>query len=345
MFAISAGLTRTHVRVKLGIYSDFTGCFHVTCPVLEACSLPPVSRSRLSGKPCPHCNSSNTQRHGSFVRKDGTRQPRRRCRDCRRTFNQHTGTPLHYLKKRAQWVQMLRNMGRAVSLRRMAGQLNVHLSTTFRWRHRLLAALSSQPQPVLTGAVSVSEMYMRYSEKGSRHTAGPGAFYRRRPNPNWAPAGQFAATVPGRSTIPFPFRGRIDGKPSCVILACAGDQPALAIGGRGRLGVEQVQACLVRLLGAGAEVWIRGFAPHEEACQALGIPYRSGFDLPVPRFVCGAESLGSGLYRWLIHFRGVATKYLNHYLVWGRLARLAEARRLRRSRAPMRWHRRRRAAA
>lgn len=257
--------------------------------------------------PCPRCGSDRTRGHGSFLQKDGTRQRRRLCHNCGRTFSPHTGTPLHYLKKRLQWAHMAARMVLRFSIRRMAAAVGVQPSTAFRWRHRLLSSLCRRPQPVLTGLAAASEAYVPYSEKGSRKSHGPGAHGSR-------------LGCLRRTAGPLAFRRFTDGRPSCVLLACTEERQVLVIAGRGQVLPEALQSCLARVLGAGAELWALGLAPYAEACRRSGIPYR---DMS-PQGAAGrlqspcrdVDRLRWHLYAWLRQFRGVATRYLQHYLAW-----------------------------
>lgn len=248
---------------------------------------------------CPHCGSPRVEGHGGFFRKDGSRQPRQRCRTCNRTFNQHTGTPFNWIKKRAEWQTMTNSISRWMPVRRMAAALRVQATTAFRWRHRLFAAVSPQPQPVLTGTVVVSEAYVPYSEKGSRRPGGPGSLGAR------SAAGVFATTGPGR------FRRFINGQPSFVLLACAGEQQAVVHAGQGRPSPPVLQAALAPLLGSGAQVQAVGLAPYVRACQVLDVPCSEAI-----RSGSLVDGLRRQFYSWLHPMRGVATRYLLHYVTW-----------------------------
>ncbi|HLN65254.1 MAG TPA: hypothetical protein VK464_27350 [Symbiobacteriaceae bacterium] len=261
----------------------------------------PSRHDAASQRPaCPRCGSTATVGNGSFARKDGTREARRCCRSCRRSFNQHTGTPLQYIKKRQQWREMTDRMADRLSLRRMAAVLRVHPSTAFRWRHRLLDSLRPHPTPILTGTVATSEAYVPYSEKGSRRTDGPGAWGRRR-----RPAVR-QNQGPGR------FRRVADGKPSFVLLATAGQQEAVTLAGRGRPTPAELHQALRPLLASGVEVEAVGLAPYAEACEQMSVRCAEAA-LPARRSV---DQLRSRFYGWLHPFRGVATRYLPNYITW-----------------------------
>lgn len=200
---------------------------------------------------------------------------------------------------------MTNRMGDRLSLRQMAAAVRVHLTTAFRWRHRLLGSLRPQPAPSLAGRVATSEAYVPYSEKGSRHTQGPGAWgVRRRLASHHNPGA-------GR------FRRVIDGKPSFVLLATAGREEAIALVGRGRPTPPELEQALQPLLAPGVEIEAVGLAPYIEACTRLAVRCTDA-TLPARRSV---DQLRSRFYGWMHPFRGVATRYLPNYVTWFSLLR------------------------
>jgi transposase-like protein len=84
--------------------------------------------------PCPHCQS---MRVGPWGRASGLR--RYRCRDCGKSFNALTGTPLARLRKRSAW--------------KAAAQCGVSVPTSFRWRHRFLERPKDIKAETVTGMV------------------------------------------------------------------------------------------------------------------------------------------------------------------------------------------------
>lgn len=254
---------------------------------------------------CPHCGSDQTQGHGSFPLKNGTRKPRWLCRTCGRTFCAQTGTTANYLKKRQQWEQMPRLMAEHRTVRGLARVLGVRPATVFRWRHRLLGTLCRQPQPGPASEVAIAEAFIKYSEKGSRTSIGPGAWRSRMRGPHAKP-----------------FRRFVDGKPSCVLLAYSRGQLRTLITGQGRPELLALAATLGPVLVPGATVWTSGFAVPAAACQQLGYqaptvpPLMQAWEHPAHE----ANRQRGHLRWWLGEFRGVATRYLPHYLAWFRHA-------------------------
>jgi transposase-like protein len=106
-----------------------------------------VEAGRSSGPGCPHCGHEHAQPWGQ-----SNDLHRWRCKECRRSFNALTGTPLAGLRKQEQWLEHGRALVDGVSLRKVAARCDVALSTAFRWRHRHLAA----PKAVQPAALQVS---------------------------------------------------------------------------------------------------------------------------------------------------------------------------------------------
>ena len=88
------------------------------------------------------------------------------CKTCERTFNALTGTPLAHLHKRELWLDYARALVEGVSLRKAAWRVGVHLETSFRWRHRFLAAARNNKACALTGIVEADETFILKSAKG-----------------------------------------------------------------------------------------------------------------------------------------------------------------------------------
>ena len=84
---------------------------------------------------CPDCAATKLQRWGQA---SGLR--RYRCQACRKTFNALTGTSLARLREKACWLRYGEALAAGMSLTKAAAHCGVHLTTSFRWRHRFLRA-------------------------------------------------------------------------------------------------------------------------------------------------------------------------------------------------------------
>ena len=109
---------------------------------------------------CPHCASKAIKRHGFF-----NERQRYKCKDCNKTFSDTTNTVItgtHYPDK---WLAYVECMLQGMSLRKIAEQLKIHVSTAFFWRHKILLALMREPCKSLKGIIEADETYMIESLK------------------------------------------------------------------------------------------------------------------------------------------------------------------------------------
>jgi transposase-like protein len=110
---------------------------------------------------CPHCGGASV----GGGQADGLR--RFRCKDCRRSFNALTGTPLARLRKKERWLDFGQSLSEGETVAASAERCGVAVSTAFRWRHRFLRA-AKNPTRLLSGIVEVDETYILSSRKGER---------------------------------------------------------------------------------------------------------------------------------------------------------------------------------
>ena len=88
---------------------------------------------------CPHCSHTKSYKHGI----SGGLQ-RYRCRQCNKTYNALTGTPLAHLRFKSKWSDYLKIIPQSLSVRQTAIKLNVNRNTALRWRHHFLAIMANQ---------------------------------------------------------------------------------------------------------------------------------------------------------------------------------------------------------
>jgi len=112
---------------------------------------------------CPYCKTEDPIRWG---RSHGL--SRFRCRNCKRTFNALTSTPLARLRHKEQWSVFAKTMIEGKSVRASAQACGVHYTTTFRWRHRFLRIPEEKQAQVLRGIAEADETFLLRSQKGER---------------------------------------------------------------------------------------------------------------------------------------------------------------------------------
>jgi transposase-like protein len=119
----------------------------------------------LSAAPlCPNCESSNIIKNGRQLG-----QQLYICKDCGRNFRVTTGTFVYKIQKREKMLSYIRCMLEDKTLRQCADEVGISLPTSFAWRHRILAALRSFDNNVnFFGIIELKQLLMEYSEKGRR---------------------------------------------------------------------------------------------------------------------------------------------------------------------------------
>ena len=124
--------------------------------------------SRFKADPC--CGLCGSKAVGKWASQNGL--ARYRCRDCGKTSNALTGAPLAQLHRRDVWLAYAQTLVDGVSLRKAAERCAIALDTSFRWRHRFLAAAKDARHRTVAGIVEAVETFIRKSAKGSKLLSG-----------------------------------------------------------------------------------------------------------------------------------------------------------------------------
>ncbi len=242
------------------------------------------------GPACPRCGSAHVHRWGRF---SGRR--RFRCVSCSRTFSDFTGTRLAYLKRIDDWPRFCLCVAGELSIRGSARVLAADPTTTFRWRHRLLRALHESDDVVLTGEVVVGETRFAYSEKGKgnpkRGAQTVSGARRCRARTVWAVVAREGAR--GNTYTEVGGFARFRARDLTAVLLSRTRRATCLVSGTGRLGAVA------------------------RAARDLGLRHRSTTGRSLE--LTGLRAYTTHLRRWLARFRGVATRYLDHYLAWHRM--------------------------
>ena len=256
---------------------------------------------------CPHCRGTHVVIWGSA---HGLR--RYRCRDCRRSFNALTGTPLARLRHKETWLTFGEALQNADSVRKSAKDCGVAITTAFRWRHRFLRAAKAVKPAKLGGIVEADETFFRRSYKGSRR------WTRRQP-------GEAPPARPAR------HRGGPTGRRGTPL-----DEqvPVLIVRDRHRatgdavlpdLSARSIGAELMPMLGSDALLCTDTSRAYSVIARHAGLrhePVNLAAGERVRHRVFHIQNVNaydSRLKQWMHRFNGVATKYLDSYLGWRRL--------------------------
>jgi transposase-like protein len=258
-------------------------------------SIAVVETHNCAPRACPHCSNSLLVKNGSA---NGLQ--RFKCRQCARTFNALTGTPLARLHLRDKWMGQAQALGEGLSLNQVAQRLGVAQSTAFRWRHRFLACPKSVQARQLVGIAEADESYFLASCKGHRGLL-------RRPRRR---GGKALAGCKGSEYTPVLMARDRAGATANLIL-----QTNMAV---------SVQAALKPLLAPDTILCTDGSITLASAARALGVQHQAvnvsrGNRVRGPWHVQNVNAYVSRLRGWMQRFKGVATKYLDSYLGWFRM--------------------------
>jgi transposase-like protein len=254
-----------------------------------------VIEAQTGQRPCPHCASGHVVRNGS-----ASGWQRYKCRDCRRTFNALTATPLARLRQKSKWLTQVDVLRDGVSITRAARRLEVARSTAFRWRHRFMAFPRTVQAQFLVGIAEADETFFLHSRKGQR---GLDRKPRRRGG---------SAAKRGLSKEQVPVLVARDRSTATANIILEADSKAHLV------------AALKPLLPWDTILCTDGSSVLAAAVKEIGVAHRPVNVSAGQRVIAGVyhiqnvNAYDSRLKNWMRRFHGVATKYLDSYLGWFR---------------------------
>jgi len=179
------------------------------------------------------------------------------------------------------------------SLRACASEVGISLPTSFRWRHKILAAIQGLEGGInFSGITETDELLLQYSEKGRRYKTSE-------------EKEQAMKTV----------------HPNVAVLVMTDREGNLLFKhtGENRVQNSQIKEELKRRV---SENNLICFKPNDEFKQAV-------MESPSKKVIVRHKTKGLAIYSvnvaekkitnflvWMMRFRGVATKYLQNYLMW-----------------------------
>ncbi|MCT4638974.1 MAG: IS1595 family transposase [Bacteroidales bacterium] len=244
---------------------------------------------------CPYCKSESIHKWG--IRNDLQRY---KCKECVKTFNVLTGTPLANLHKKGRWLSYAQCLIDGLSIRKAAAECGVHRNTSFRWRHRFLQNANHIKPDKLSGIVEVNELIFAKSEKGSKKL-------KRKPRKKGY-----------RSPKHIPSSNRV------FTLFCRDRSKNMFDDILNKFSAEHIRSDLSSLIEKDTL-----FCSHNKAAYLKytkenrvrhGVLNMSKGE-SVKKDVVHINNVllyQFNLQVWMIRFRGVATKYLHNYLSWYR---------------------------
>lgn len=244
---------------------------------------------------CPHCGVTNPYKWG--VR---SKLQRYKCKECKRTFNALTKTPLARLRHKEKWSDYAKSLLESYSIERSAEHCKVAVSTSFRWRHRMLKISLDIKAKKLHGIVELDETYFPRSEKGNHSLD-------RKPHKrgSWAKRG-----LSLEEHVPVLIARDRNGNTTDAVLENSQDG-----------SIAEVMLPLLDrrdvLLCSDSKSSYKSFANVFDFVHKTinaSKEYVNGI-----YHVQNVNAYGSRLKNWMVHFHGVSTKYLDNYLGWMRI--------------------------
>lgn len=242
---------------------------------------------------CPTCGGKDIVRFGSY-----NGHQRYKCKDCGKTFNDLTNTPLSRTKFPKKWIPFVECMLNGYSLRKSAEIVGVSYVTLFYWRHKLLTALTESGIEAFNGIVEMDETFFLRSEKGEKNLKN------RKPRKRG-----------GVSTL----RG-ISHELVCVLVARDRNKNTLSkVSSLGHVSTERVDKVVGSLLTSNNILCTDAWRAYNKYASSKGMEHYSIKDKRVVKgiyHIQNVNSYHSRLKKWMDRFNGVASKYLDNYLAW-----------------------------
>ena len=138
--------------------------------IIDISALIKVSSEKETSKLiCPHCKNK-------YIVKNGKNKETQRylCKSCGKSFVKSTNTPIFSSKKSLElWVKFIEFLINQYSIDRISNELNIAVSTTFIWRHKILDAIREHYKCIsLSLNIECDETFFQESFKGNHSKDG-----------------------------------------------------------------------------------------------------------------------------------------------------------------------------
>jgi len=237
---------------------------------------------------CPRCRCEH-------VTKAGVHNGRQvyKCKNCKYQFRETAKSIVYHMHKYPLMLNYLKCMLEGKSLRACAREVGISLPTSFRWRHKILSAIQGLEGGInFSGITEADELLMQYSEKGRKFKS-------------------LEEKEQAMNTV----------HPNVAVLVMTDREGNLLFKqtGENRVQNSQIKEELKHRV---SENNLICFKPNEEFKQAV-------MESPSKKVLIRRKTKGLAIYSvniaekkinnflvWMTKFRGVATKYLQNYLMW-----------------------------
>jgi transposase-like protein len=257
-------------------------------------------RSKLDHKQgkCPHCGSFKYNKFG--VDKGSQRY---RCKECKRTFTEYTGTWMSKIHKKDLTGDYLKLMEEEKSLDKIKVELGINKKTAFDWRHKILSGVENTGKGPFQGITESDETFFLISEKGTKQTS-------RRPRKRGGRAKK---------------RGISSEQVAVIVTTDRLSEVDMTVARIGRIKKMDIQKAIgdrtssQTILCSDSHVSYKGFAIDQKIeHHAIRADLKQYVKKKIYH-VQHVNSIDSRMKKWIEHrFMGVSTKYLQKYMNWFR---------------------------
>ena len=255
---------------------------------------------------CPHCKGENIVGHGNYQGRK-----RYKCKTCKKTFNDLTGTSVSYIHKKDDWNSYLQCLANNLTLRDAAKEVGVSYRTSFMWRHKIIGAFKDMGCTKLEGIIEGDETFFLFSEKGNK------SIEERNPRKRGGKASKAGINNEHVAVIVSTDRNK---------------QPIIEVAGRGRISASQINECLGKWIGENASVLCsdshRSYESFAKNKHLKHVKINASKGQHVKDKIYHIQNINNIHYLlkdWVKQFNGVASGYLQNYMNWFRILRIAGA--------------------
>ena len=253
---------------------------------------------------CLHCESEKVIGHGNYKGRK-----RYRCMDCKKTFNDLTGTSVSWIHKKDEWKSYLKCIASSMTLRESAKQVGISFRTSFLWRHKIIGAFKDIGCTKFEGIVEGDETFFLFSEKGNKSIEG------RAPRKRGGKASK---------------AGINDEHVAVIVSTDRNKNPILEVACRGRISAQNIDTCIGKWLSEKVSVLCsdshKSYASFAKSKELKHVQINASKGQHVKDKVYHIQNINNIhhlLKDWLDKFNGVASGYLQNYLNWFRILRSA----------------------
>lgn len=259
-----------------------------------------LTKKSEKGISCPHCNSFNIKKNGH----KGLIQ-RFLCKDCHKTFTSRNHTITFSSKKSfSVWKKYIDCMMNGFTVRKSAEICGINKDTAFIWRHKILDALQNmQAEVTLEGIVEADEAFFPISYKGNHKKSVIFKMPRK-------------AHKRGKQT----HKRGLSREKVCVPCAVTRNGLSLAkITNLGLVSAKDIHHAFDKRIMPNSILCTDAISCYNDLARTEKlelIQLKTGKSKLGIYHIQHINSYHSMLKNFINRFHGVATKYLNNYLVW-----------------------------